>query len=52
MQRVDVLQDVRLPVGDEDHVKFVEWLIDIAHVVLLHGGVLRARVGKLWEGCQ
>ena len=52
MQRIDVLQDVRLPVGDEDHVKFVEWLVDIAHVVLLHGGVLRARVGKLWEGCQ
>ncbi len=52
MQRVDVLQDVGLPVGNENHVKFVERLIDIANVVLLNGSVLRARIGELWEGCQ
>lgn len=52
VQRIDVLQDVGLPIGDENHVKFVEWLIDIANVVLLHGSMLRARIGELWEGCQ
>ena len=52
MQRVNVLQDIRLSVGDEDHVKFVEWLVDITNVVLLHGSVLCARIRELWEGCQ
>ena len=42
VQRINVLQDVRLPVGDENHVKLVERLVNIAHVVLFHSGVLGA----------
>ena len=52
MQGIDILQYIGLPIGDENHVKFIEWLIDIAYVILLHSSVLRARVGELWEGCQ
>ena len=52
VQRIYVLQDVGLPVGDENHVKFVEWLIDVTYVVLLHGSMLRARIGELWKRCQ
>lgn len=49
---IDVLQDVALSVGDEDHVEFVEGLINEANIVLLDGGVLGARVGELGERGQ
>lgn len=49
MQRVDVLQNVRLQVGNEDHVQLIEGLVDVAHVVLLGDGVLGAAVGELGE---
>ena len=52
MQRVDVLQDVALAVGDEDDVEFVEGLVDEADVVLLDGGVLGGGVGELGERGQ
>ena len=52
VQRVDILQDVGLPIRDENHVEFVEWLIDIANVILLHGCMLCARIRELWKGCQ
>lgn len=49
VQRVDVLQDVRLAVGDEDHVEFIEGLIDEADIVLLDGCVLGAAVCEFGE---
>ena len=52
VQRVDVLEDVGLLVGDEHHVQLVQRLVDEADVVLLDRRVLRARVRRLREGCQ
>ena len=40
VQRVDVLEDIRLAVGDEDHVKLIEGLVDEAHIVLLNSRML------------
>lgn len=40
MEGVDVLQDVRLAVGDEDHVQFVQGLVDEADIVLLDRSML------------
>ena len=51
MERVDVLQNVGLAVGDEDHVQLVQGLVDKADVVLLDRGMLRARVGQFRERC-
>lgn len=45
VEGVDVLQDVGLAVGNEHHVELIKGLIDKADVILLHGGVLGARVG-------
>ena len=52
VEGVDVLEDVRLPVGDEHHVEFVEGLVDIAHIVLLDGRMLGPGVCKLWKRSQ
>lgn len=52
MQGVNVLQDVGLPVRDEDHVKLVKGLVDKSDVVLLDGGVLGTAVGELGERRQ
>ena len=52
MEGVNVLQDVGLPVRDEDHVQLVQWLVDEADVVLLDCGVLGAAVSQLREGEQ
>lgn len=49
VQRVDVLEDVGLAVGDEYHVELVERLVDESNIVLLDGGVLRAAVRQLGE---
>jgi hypothetical protein len=49
VQRVDVLQNVGLQVGDEDHVQLVEGLVDVADVVLLAGCMLSPAVGELGE---
>jgi len=50
VERVYVLEDIRLEVGDEHHEQLVERLIDVAHIVLLDRGMLRSSVGELWEG--
>lgn len=42
MERVDVLQDIRLSIGDEYHVKLVKGLVDIANIVLLNSCMLCA----------
>lgn len=47
MEGIDVLEDVGLAVGDEDHVQLVQRLVDEANVVLLDSGVLRSAVGQL-----
>lgn len=49
VERVDVLEDVGLLVGDEDHVQLVQGLVDESDIVLLDNGVLGARVGGLGE---
>ena len=52
MQRVDVLQNVGLQVGDQDHVEFVEGLVYVAHIVLFARRVLGSAIGELGEGCE
>lgn len=52
MEGVDVLENVGLTVGDEDHVQLVQWLVHEADIVLLDRGVLGAAVGKLGKGEQ
>lgn len=52
VETVDILKDVRLTVGDQDDVQFVQWLVYEAHIVLLDGGVLGARVRELRERRQ
>lgn len=52
MQGINVLKNVGLEVGDQDHVELVQRLVDEADVVLLNGGVLRAAVGQLRERRQ
>lgn len=52
VQRVNVLEDVGLLVGDEHHVQLVQRLVDKSDIVLLDGRVLGAGVGRLGEGCQ
>lgn len=47
VQRVNVLEDVGLLVGDEHHVQLVQGLVDEADIVLLDRRVLGARVGGL-----
>lgn len=49
MERIDVLEDVGLAVGDEDHVELVQGLVDKTDVVLLNCGMLRTAVGQLGE---
>lgn len=49
MKAVDVLENIRLPIGDEYDVEFIEGLVYEAHIVLLDGGMLRSRVCKLGE---
>lgn len=50
MQGVDVLEDIGLAVGNEDHVELVERLVYEADIVLFDGSVLGSTVGKLGEG--
>jgi len=47
VERVDVLQDVGLLVGDKDHVQFVEGLVYETDIVLLDGSMLSSGVCQL-----
>lgn len=47
VERVNVLKDVGLAVGDEDHVELIQGLVDEADIVLLDGRVLCAALGEL-----
>lgn len=49
MKRINVLEDVGLAVGDEDHVQFVKGLVHEADVVLFDCCVLGATVGELGQ---
>lgn len=50
MQGVDVLEDVRLAVRDEDHVELIEGLIYETNIVLLDRRMLCPAVCELREG--
>lgn len=52
MQRVDVLENVGLLIGDEHHVQFVQGLVNESDIVLFDCRVLCARVGGLGERCE
>lgn len=47
-----VLQDVAVLGGDEDHVEFLQRLVHVADAVCFHKGVLLARVHQFRECCQ
>lgn len=49
-ERLQVLQDVAVLGGDEDHVELLQRLVDVADAVGLHEGVLLARVHQFGEG--
>lgn len=51
VQRIDVLEDVGLAVGDEHHVELVERLVNESHIVLLDDRVLCAAVCEFGERC-
>lgn len=50
METVDVLENVRLTVGDQHDIQLVQWLVHEAHVVLLDSGMLGSGVRQLGEG--
>lgn len=49
VQGVDVLENVGLAVGDENHVKLVEGLVNETDIVLFDGRMLSTAVGMLGE---
>lgn len=49
MKAVDILQDVRLAVCDQDDVELVEGLVDEADIVLLNGRVLGTGICEFRE---
>lgn len=51
-ERLQVLQDVAVLGGDEDHVELLQWLVHIADTVCFHKGVLLARVHQFGECSQ
>jgi len=50
MKTVDVLEDVRLAVGDKDNVQLIERLVDEAHIVLFNDRMLGSRISQLGKG--
>lgn len=52
MEGINILEDIRLSVGDEDHVQLVQWLVHKSHIVLFDGSMLGASICQLWEGCK
>ncbi len=50
VERLDVLEDVAVLVGDEDHVQVLQGLVDVADVLRLDRRVLAARADQLGEG--
>lgn len=52
MQTVDVLQNVRLTIGNENHVELIQWLVHKSHIVLFDRSMLGLRVRKLGERGQ
>lgn len=49
VQRIDVLKDIGLAIGDENHVKLIQGLIHKSNIILLNGRVLCAAVGEFGE---
>lgn len=50
METVDVLENVRLTVGDQHDIQLIQWLVHEAHVVLLDSSMLGSGVCQLREG--
>lgn len=46
MQRVNVLQNVQLFVGQYNNVKLFQWLVHVSDGFVFDGGVLRIGLGK------
>lgn len=51
-ERLQVLQDVAVLGGDEDHVELLQRLVHVADAVGLYEGVLLARVHQFGEGSE
>lgn len=51
-ERLQVLQDVAVLGGDEDHVELLQWLVNVADAVRLHECVLLPRVHQFGERSQ
>ena len=49
---LEVLEYVGSLGGDEEHVEFLQWLVDVTYALRLHEGVLFARVHQFGEGGQ
>lgn len=52
VERIDVLKDVGLLVGNENHVQLIQWLVNEADIVLFDRGVLGTAVGEFGKGEQ
>jgi hypothetical protein len=51
-QRLQILQDVALLVGDEEQIQRLHWLVDVAHVLRLNIGMLLPTAYQLGERSQ
>lgn len=52
VEGINVLEDVGLTVGDEDHVEFVERLVHKTDIILFDSRMLSSGVCKLRKGCK
>lgn len=52
MKRINVLKNIRLTVGDQDHVELIQRLIYESNVILLDGSVLGSCISQLGERGQ
>ena len=52
MESVNILENVRLHIGDQNKVQVFHWLVDIANVVIFDSSVLSAGAGQLGEAGQ
>lgn len=50
MERIDVLEDIGLAVGDEDHVELVQWLIHKSNIILFNCSMLGTGISQFGEG--
>lgn len=46
MERVDVLEDVGVLVGEQNHIKVFQWLINIPHRLVFNGSIVAIQFGN------